>query len=59
MIMCTSISIDALFVMYAIGGAMLGWLGMRSWKKYNNRGKDTDAKPSSTKEIESFTTNGN
>ncbi len=33
--MC-EIHIDSLFVMWAIGGAFLGWAGMKSWKKYRS-----------------------
>ncbi len=33
--MC-EIHIDSLFVMWAIGGAFLGWAGMKSYKKYKS-----------------------
>jgi hypothetical protein len=36
--MC-EIHIDSLFVMWAIGGAFLGWAGMKSYKRYKS-GKD-------------------
>ena len=41
--------------MWAIGGAFLGWAGMKSYRKFRSRGKDvvsenkTDAKPETDK----------
>ena len=32
--------IDSLFVMWAIGGAFLGWAGMKSFKKYKSGHKN-------------------
>ena len=52
--MCNEIHIDSLFVMWAIGGAFLGWCGMKAYRKYSER-KDivsenkADAKPETGK----------
>lgn len=43
--MCNIISIDALFVMYAIGGAFLGWFGMKSYREYVVRKNKSKSKP--------------
>ncbi len=37
--------IDAMFVMYAIGGGMLGWFGVKALKKYNHTKKNANGKP--------------
>jgi threonine/homoserine/homoserine lactone efflux protein len=39
------IHIDSLFVMWAIGGAFLGWAGMKSYKKWKS-GKNVVSKES-------------
>ena len=49
--MC-EIHIDSLFVMWAIGGAFLGWAGMKSYKRYKSGRKEnvTESKPDNTPE---------
>ena len=42
--MC-EIHIDSLFVMWAIGGAFLGWAGMRAYKKYRSGKNVVTKKP--------------
>ena len=37
--------VDSVFIMWAIGGAMLGWFGIKSWKKYKIRNQNTNSKP--------------
>lgn len=50
--MCT---VDALFVMYMIGGSMLGYLGMKSYKKYVAK-KKTDGAPGAVGDEETLST---
>ena len=46
--MC-QVSVDSLFVMWAIGGAFLGWAGMKAYRKYRSAKKDIVAeKPDGT-----------
>lgn len=40
--MCT---IDALFVMYAIGGGMLGWFGMKGYRRWSAKRNEVKQKP--------------
>lgn len=49
--MC-EIYIDSLFVMWAIGGAFLGWAGMKSYRKFRSGSKEnvTETKPDNTPE---------
>jgi len=39
--MC-EVQIDSLFVMWAIGGGFLGWVGMKSYKRYQSGKKDVE-----------------
>ena len=37
--------VDAVFIMWVIGAAMLGWFGMKSWINYKKGKKSTNGKP--------------
>jgi len=46
--MC-EVQIDSLFVMWAIGGGFLGWVGMKSYKRYQSgKNRIESEKPDST-----------
>ena len=45
--MC-EIHVDSLFVMWAIGGAFLGWAGMKAYKKYSSKNNIADTKTDDT-----------
>ena len=41
-------SIDSVFVMWAIGGAFLGWCGMKAYRRYSGKKDVPKTNPNST-----------
>lgn len=59
--MCTEI--DSFFVMWVIGGAVLGWIGGKAYKKYSAKKNIVESKahskPQTIGEDKDFTLKGN